>query len=47
MNPKNAAMEGFCDEQCERYTPVAARVKRGANSTPDTQVSGLEYPAID
>jgi hypothetical protein len=47
MNPKNAAMEGFCDEPCERYTSVAGRVKRGAYFAADTRVSGLEYSALD
>jgi hypothetical protein len=46
MNPKKAAMEGFWDEQGERYTPVAGRVKRGAYFAVHTQVSGLEYPAF-
>jgi hypothetical protein len=47
MNPKSAAMEGFRDEQSERYTPVAGRVKRGAHFAGDTHFSGLEYAAFD
>jgi hypothetical protein len=40
MNPKNAAMGGSQDEQSERYTAVAGRVKRGAYFAADIEVSG-------